>query len=238
VIGAVLVVVPAHDEERLLPDCLASLRRAAAQPALARVSVRIGVVLDRCSDRSGELASPLLRQADLLLEQRDGNVGIARRHGARALLDSESGRALDDVWIATTDADSRVPADWLTRQVELAEAGADAVVGTIAVDDWHEQPPSTRDRFLARYSRDVLPGAHLHVHGANLGVRGSTYQQIGGVAGLPLAEDHALVDALEAHAARIARPSSLRVITSGRRESRAPGGFSDFLRVLERARAT
>jgi hypothetical protein len=231
-IGAVLIVVPAHDEELLLPDCLASVRQAAEHAALARIPVRIALVLDRCSDRSGELAAPHLRTTDLLLERRDGNVGVARREGARALLAAESGRPGSAVWIATTDADSRVPADWLARQLALADAGADAVAGTIAVDDWHEQPPATRDLFLARYASDLRPAGHGHVHGANLGVRGSTYEDVGGLSGLPLAEDHALVDALEAHGARVMRPPSLRVITSGRRESRAPGGFSDHLRVL------
>ncbi|MDX6570669.1 MAG: hypothetical protein QOH15_3247 [Gaiellales bacterium] len=231
-IGAVLIVVPAHDEELLLPRCLASLQRATGHPALARIQVRIALVLDRCSDWSGELAAPLLQGSDLLLEQRDGNVGAARRLGARALLAAECGRPGSDVWIATTDADSRVPADWLARQVALADAGADAVAGTIAVDDWHEQPRGTRDVFLARYASELRPTAHDHVHGANLGVRGSTYEAVGGLADLPLAEDHALVDALEAHGARIMRPPALRVRTSGRRESRAPGGFSDYLRVL------
>jgi hypothetical protein len=232
VIGAVLIVVPAHDEELLLPACLASLRRAAGHAALAGIPVRIAVVLDRCSDRSAELAAPLLRSNDLLLEQQDGNVGVARRVGTRALIAAESGRPGSAIWIATTDADSRVPADWLARQVALADAGADAIAGTIAVDDWHEQPRATRDLFLARYASDLGPAAHGHVHGANLGVRGSTYEEIGGLAGLPLAEDRALVDALEAHGARVMRPPSLRVVTSGRRESRAAGGFSDHLRVL------
>lgn len=231
-IGAVLIVVPAHDEELLLPACLASLRRASEHAALARIPVRIAVVLDRCSDRSGEFAAPLLRSGDLLLEQRAGNVGVARREGARALVAAEAGRPGSSVWIATTDADSRVPADWLARQVALADSGADAVAGTIRVDDWHEQPRGTRDLFLARYASELRPAVHGHVHGANLGVRGSTYEQVGGLEGLPLAEDHALVDALEAHGARIMRPPSLHVATSGRRESRAPGGFSDHLRVL------
>jgi cellulose synthase/poly-beta-1,6-N-acetylglucosamine synthase-like glycosyltransferase len=232
VIRAVLIVVPAHDEEQLLPPCLAALQRAAEHPSLARIPVRIAVVLDRCSDRSGDLAAPLLRTTDLLLEQRDGNVGVARRSGARALFAAESGRPGSAVWIATTDADSRVPPDWLTRQVALADAGADAVAGTIAVDDWHEQPRGTSDRFLAHYASGLRPAAHGHVHGANLGVRGSTYEEVGGLSGLPLAEDHALVDALEAHGARVVRPPSLRVVTSGRRESRASGGFSDHLRAL------
>lgn len=196
-IGAVLVVVPARDEEQLLPRCLASLRRAAQHPDLDRLSVRIAVVLDGCSDRSGERAAPQLLRRDSILEQHAGNVGIARAHGIDTLLAAESGRPLAEVWIANTDADSRVPRDWLARHVALANTGADAVVGTITVDDWHEQPTCTQPLFAARYLRDVRSAAHRHVHGANLGVRASTYRQIGGAAPLRLAEDHALVEALE-----------------------------------------
>ena len=74
------------------------------------------------------------------------------------------------------------------------------------MDDWHEQPPGAQERFRSRYAGDVSGTRHEHVHGANLGVRASTYDLIGGVAGLPLAEDHALLDALERHGARIVRP--------------------------------
>jgi hypothetical protein len=231
-IGAVLVVVPARDEEELLPRCIASLRRAADHPALARLSVRIAVVLDSCSDRSGDLAAPLLHRRDSLIEERAGNVGTARGRGIDTLLAMEAGRPLSNIWVANTDADSRVPPDWLARQLRLANDGADAVAGTIIVDDWHEQPARTAPIFAARYALDVQPSAHHHVHGANLGVRASTYRQVGGCPALPLAEDHALVEALDLTGATIARPATLTVITSGRRESRARGGFSDFLRGL------
>jgi glycosyltransferase involved in cell wall biosynthesis len=235
VISALLVVVPARDEEALLPTCLTSLRAASAHPALAGIVVRLAVVLDSCSDRSGEIATEHLSQTDVLLEQQDGNVGLARRRGIDALLTAEAGRPRAQTWLATTDADSRVPADWLARQIALADAGADAIAGTISVDDWHEQPAETRRLFARRYAADVAERTHAHVHGANLGVRASTYHQIGGLRDLPLAEDHDLIAALEGHGATIVRPPALRVMTSGRRESRAPGGFSDFLRQLPRA---
>ncbi|MDX6565054.1 MAG: hypothetical protein QOE10_716 [Gaiellales bacterium] len=231
-IDTILVVVPAHDEEQLLPSCLASVRRAAEHPSLAATPVRVAVVLDRCSDGSGEQAVPLLRGGDVIVERRDGNVGAARRAGARTLLAGEVGRPLTDIWLATTDADSRVPRDWLARQVRMADAGADAVAGTILIEDWREQPPATRNAFAARYARGVALGEHRHVHGANLGARASAYERVGGLAELPLAEDHALIDALSACGASIVRPHDLRVVTSARRESRAPGGFGDYLRVL------
>lgn len=231
-IEAISIVVPAHDEEDQLAACLASLRLAARHPALAEVSVRIAVVLDRCSDQSGERAAPLLRRDDLIVELRDGNVGIARRAGIDALRAAESGRAPASVWLATTDADSRVPRDWLVHQLRLANAGADAIAGTIAVDSWEQQPAGSARTFVARYASAIEGAAHRHVHGANLGVRGSTYDLAGGMAGLPLGEDHALISVLEAVGASIVRPRALTVLTSGRREGRAPGGFSTYLRKL------
>ncbi|NEA42696.1 hypothetical protein G3I42_26205, partial [Streptomyces sp. SID11385] len=48
-LAALAVVVPAHDEEALLPHALAALRRAARHPALP-VRVRVVVVADACAD--------------------------------------------------------------------------------------------------------------------------------------------------------------------------------------------
>jgi glycosyltransferase involved in cell wall biosynthesis len=228
-IGAVSVVVPAHDEEELLPACLASLLNAARHPDLAGISVRIAVVLDRCSDASGDHADRLLRTCDLVLERHDGNVGAARRAGIDALERAEAGRALDNVWLATTDADSRVPPDWLAHQVRLANAGVDATAGSIALDD---DGYGISRAFQASYEKAIHGTAHRHVHGANLGVRRSAYALAGGISGAPLGEDNALVDSLEACGVTIARPLALRVVTSGRYEGRAPGGFSQYLREL------
>ena len=231
-IEAIGVVVPAHDEERLLPACLEALQRAAAHPLLTHLPVRIAVVLDRCSDASGELAACGLRHCDSIVETTAGSVGAARRAGFARLAAGEAGRERDRIWLATTDADSTVPTDWLARQLLLAELGADAVAGTIAIDDWREQPAQARRRFIDLYHHD-RNGAHTHVHGANLGVRASLLDKIGGMPEHPLAEDHALFSALVAAGAVIARPATLRVRTSARRESRAAGGFSDYLRRLE-----
>jgi hypothetical protein len=50
VIRAAGVVVPAHDEQTLLPACLAALRHAAEAVS---VPVHLLVVADACSDRTG-----------------------------------------------------------------------------------------------------------------------------------------------------------------------------------------
>ena len=46
-ISVMNVVVPAHDEERDLGNCIAALREAAADPSLAGIAVRLSC---RCSD--------------------------------------------------------------------------------------------------------------------------------------------------------------------------------------------
>ena len=53
-IDAVGVIVPAHDEQDLLPSCLASVRRAAQ--ALRGMPVHLVVVADACRDRTARVA--------------------------------------------------------------------------------------------------------------------------------------------------------------------------------------
>ena len=58
-------------------------------------------------------------------------MGQARHRGALRVL-ADAGRAwvpAERVWLASTDADSRVPADWLVVQRTAAESGVDALVG-------------------------------------------------------------------------------------------------------------
>jgi hypothetical protein len=219
------VVVPAHDEQLLLPACLTALRAAAAHPDVRHLQVHIIPVLDACSDDSG-LSAPGA------IEVRAHNVGVARAAGFSAVLDTEAGRPAEQMWLATNDADSTVPANWLAEQLRLAARGAEVVAGTVNVQDWSEQPTSVRDGFSAGYGR---PGqGHLHVHGANLGMSATAYINAGGIPPLALAEDQALVDALRGRARRLVATGRIPVTTSGRRESRTVGGFADHLRALAR----
>jgi hypothetical protein len=234
-IDVIDVVVPAHDEERELPSSIAALRVAADHPALAGITVRLAVVLDACGDRSGDVAERALRGYDgaRIFETSVRSAGAARAVGTRRLLAEDDGRDPASIWIATTDADTRVTRDWLALQLAAARAGADAVAGIVEVDDWSQQPAAVRDRFIAHYASLGTGHGHGHVHGANLGVRASALAAAGGMPSLALAEDHALVDGLVAAGARILRSGDVRVRTSARREARAPGGFGDLLHRLE-----
>ena len=75
------------------------------------------------------------------------------------------------------------------------------------------------------------------MHGANLGFRAAAYLMAGGFPAVPTAEDHALVAALTAGGSRVLRTRALPVITSARREARAPHGFSHYLAELDAATA-
>ncbi|HEX7164303.1 MAG TPA: glycosyltransferase, partial [Trebonia sp.] len=206
------VVVPAHNEQDLLPACLASLRRAAR--ALHGTQVRLVVVADACRDRTVQAAR---RGGAAVVTIGARSVGAARAAGVREVL----GRArhLDpaDVWLATTDADTLVPACWLREHARYGEEGWDAVAGTVRVADWSGYRPEVRSLFRARYGAGT--GPHAHVHGANLGFRAAAYLRAGGFPDLPTAEDRALVAALTASGGLVRRTRGLTVVTSARRKA-------------------
>ncbi len=221
---AVAVAVPAHDEQELLPACLSSLRIAAAQPGVPPVTVV--VVADRCTDRTAGVA----RAAGCTVLEVDlRNAGAARRHGLGAAVAAAQVPA-EQLWLATTDADSQVPREWFVDQLQWRAEGWDAVAGTVSVADWSAHDEVVRTRFADCYA---WSGAdHPHVHGANLSLSGSAYAAIGGFPPLALAEDHALVAALEARGLRVARAGLRPVVTSARRDPRSAGGFGSLLTTL------
>jgi glycosyltransferase involved in cell wall biosynthesis len=223
------VVVPAHDEEERLPACLAALRSAAG---LAGVPVRLLVVADACTDATAAVAAAGGAE---VIRIRARNVGAARAAGMARLLRRMEGTAGTDpaaTWLATTDADTVVPPGWLRRQLGYAGQGWDVVLGTVTVADWAGYPPHAAAMFAAMYGFGA--GPHPHVHGANLGIRGSAYLAAGGFRPLRTAEDHALLAAVTGTGCRVLRAGDITVVTSARRQARAPRGFSHALRALAR----
>jgi glycosyltransferase involved in cell wall biosynthesis len=213
------VVVPAHDEADRVGDCLDAVARAARWVS-DRALVRTLVVLDACGDATAEVARA--HGIDTLAVDARC-VGRARDAGCRALLGGHPGAG----WLATTDADSRVPPDWLLAQLEAWEAGAHARVGAVYLDDRDEHGPGARRWFHDVYDRAGDP--HPHVHGANLGVRADAYGRCGGFAALTTGEDVALVTALDARGLTVTRTRRSPVLTSGRRVGRADDGFAGRL---------
>jgi len=213
------VIVPAHNEEEVIEDCVQSLLKASTHPDLAREFVQIIVVLDNCRDRTGMLARSLGVNT---IDVRVKNVGFARQTGARVAL-GHGAR-----WLAFTDADSVVAPDWLAAQLALS---ADAVCGTVAVEDWGDYGERMHRHFQLTYSD---ADGHSHIHGANLGVSAAAYVAAGGFMGLESSEDVALVEALRASGAKIAWSRAPRVVTSVRPNFKAPGGFGATLARIEK----
>jgi cellulose synthase/poly-beta-1,6-N-acetylglucosamine synthase-like glycosyltransferase len=228
-ISTALVVIPARDEEQEIRRCLTAIWAAVHVLALRRPELRVEVVVaaDSCRDRTAEISR---RMGAHVVEVDAGRVGTARRVGvdaAVALLPVETARP--SVWVASTDADTRVPSTWLNHQVELADNGARLVVGRAAPD-----PRDLSIATLARWRRrHSSTGVGAHIHGANLGFRLDDYFAVGGWPPLAEHEDRELVAKLIE--AGIAPVAGRDVVTSGRFEGRAPGGFSGYLRGLDAA---
>lgn len=222
--GRFVVVIPAHNEQDTLDDCLASVTSAAH--ALREASVDIVLVLDDCDDGSAEIAR---RHSEIeVLTITAARVGAARAAGATYALVGCSPDDLTRTWLATTDADSVVPVGWLVHHQRIAHAGADALIGAV-VPRLDELDPVRAGRWRASHQ----PGATLgHVHGANLGVRASAYRAAGGFPSIGEDEDVDLVRALRAADASITETEDAPVVTSARLKGRAPHGYADYLAAL------
>ncbi|WP_261994819.1 glycosyltransferase family 2 protein [Streptomyces sp. ME109] len=222
------VVVPAHNEERRISACLRSVHAAAARAAPVRVV--IVVTADACTDDTTTLA---VRGGAHVVRTRSHNVGAARAVGAQHAL-ALLANAGPDLWLAMTDADTTVPADWLTHQLEWARRGYDAVLGTIRLTPGTALPLlETRHNAhyfrTCRFSEVHRRWEHPHVHGANLGVSASAYVRVGGFAALRSGEDCDLAARLSEAGYGIARTDQHPVHTAARLSGRAPGGLSDLL---------
>ncbi|MCX2898136.1 glycosyltransferase [Pseudomonas mandelii] len=214
------VVIPAHNEQQHISACLESILVAARHPKLRGREVSVLVVLDDCSDDTGSC----VRAMDVpTLDVCFRNVGKARATGAEELL--EAGVQ----WLAFTDADTVVPADWLARQLDCM---ADAVCGTVEVDSWSEHGEGVRARYLEHYQ---FIENHRHIHGANLGLSAAAYKNAGGFQHLAAHEDVHLVADLERISARIVWTASNPVVTSARKDYKCRGGFGEYLASLGQA---
>ncbi len=221
---AVGVVVPVHDEEDLLPVALESVEEALdALPSA--VSRRVAVVLDDCRDDSSAVAHAWAgRVGALVVERECRSVGLARRTGSRKLLSAWPDVHPAMIWLATTDADSQVPRDWLTVQLEAHRSGSDLWAGRVRVA---EQSAVVR-QWSEAYAIERRP-----IHGANLGFSGSLYEHIGGFRGLRSGEDRDFHRRAVAAGFRATYDLRAAVTTSARRRGRAPGGFAGVLGDVE-----
>lgn len=221
---AVHVVVPAHDEAELVGPCLASAAVSAARlRATFGLPVTVTVVADSCTDETAEVAR---RHGADVVQVAVHGVGRARDAGVRHVLAANPTMDPSRLWIAMTDADSTVPASWLTEQVRSASEGFDLVIGPVHPDPVGMSPAVVR----AWWARHQRPD-QVHVHGANLGFTAASFLRAGGFPALTEHEDIAFVRAAR-HTGSTWTAGGPAVRTSGRVVGRTPGGFAGYVRLL------
>jgi hypothetical protein len=287
----VVVAIPAHNEQDLLPGCLeavlAAIAHAQAEGAVGRAVV--AVAAHRCTDRTahvaryrlaaaaahhdgsarddgsgghgtaGGMAGPPTAWDWVVVEDHDSaTVAEVRRSAIEAATDrldhlraqgrgpgfptgslgrgpgggQHAGGTPEAVWLFNTDADSRVPPEWITGMLRVAaREGSSAVAGLVEVADWHAHPQA-RHAYDVLVARGIQGSRHDHAYGANLAVRLDAHQAVGGFTARPHGEDRDLLHRLRAAGFGVATPLSPRVTTSGREEPRCPDGLGALLHRL------
>jgi hypothetical protein len=191
-----------------------------------------------------------IRVVEARLPPAVAHAGSARRAAmdlAEAWLVERGGR---DGVILTTDADSQVAPNWIAENLAAFEAGAEAVLGRIDLDEEGANLPEalhrrgaledTYERLLTELSWLLDPREHdpwphhATISGASLGVTRTAYCRVGRLPRVPLGEDKALIALLSRHDARIRHCPTAHVITSGRTDGRAPGGVAETLAIRSR----
>ncbi len=225
------MIVPARNEMATIGPCIRSIDRAAAR--CPGISTSVVVAADSCRDTTAARARAVATSAVDVVVVEGQWRGPS---GARAAAVRHALLALDPAatWLAHTDADCIVGADWLAGHLAHARRGLDALAGTVVLDA--AAPVDLQERFTAAYTLGV--DAHRHVHAANFGVRADAYEAAGGwLARTVVGEEHDLWRRLGRGGFRIAQPLDVAVSTSARRHGRVVGGFATWLARLEGAAA-
>lgn len=246
------VAIPVRNETRRILACidaLAAQRDGGNQPFPVG-SIHVVLLFNNCSDGSFALAKsqlarwPLAITAyDVVLPDELSHVGHARRLANHAAL-----RDLpSDGVLFMSDADSRVPADWIACHSALVRTGCEAIAGMaeLSPDDHGDIPPSLmhRSALEERYARllDELESTidplahdpwprHYSACGANMAVRAGAMRRLDDFPDVACGEDRQLIASLERADQRVRHDTETRVLTSGRLFGRAVGGKADTLR--------
>lgn len=235
----VLVALPAHDEQASIGDCLASVGRAVTRAQQAGVvrRARIAVAAHRCSDDTAERArvtlagwpgvESLVRPDEMVLP-----VGSVRTRLIDAAVALDPPLSGPDTWVFNTDADTLVPADWVTATLRrAAEQQADLVLGLADLAEWPVDEV-TRRAYERIVNLGLTGSGHQHAYAANLAIRLPAFSQVGGFPGLPHGEEHGLAAACRAAGLTVISTLSPRVQTSARMPGRAAHGLGTLLAQL------
>lgn len=238
----IAIAVPVRDEEHGLPHLLSSL---AAQTGVDGTDLRIHLLFDGCADRGIDVARaffeshPIKGGWSVIERSPEPSAGRARRaavdlarqcqcqDGPEIILTSDADTVPETDWIAAAVADLRevdVVAGYTVRDATTLLPARDTL------EDYLERLHDLRRR-IDPVDYDPAP-SHPWVGGANLGIRLSAYQRLGGFADMESGEDRDFVDRARHDGLRVRHSRRMRVRTSSRLDGRAKGGLADALRHM------
>ena len=243
-----VIAIPVRNEEERIGACL---RAIDGQTGLRPGSLGVVLFLNNCTDGTVAIVADLVPRLSVpvrlkVVDFAGAHAGWARREAMdRAAAWIEDGHAMGT--ILSTDADSRVPPDWVARNLAVIERGADAVAGRVELDAAEAAllPPSLPERGRLEDAYDSLiteaearidpdPNdpwpCHRTTIGATLSVRLAAYRAVGGMPAIPLGEDGAFVALLLRDGFRVRHARDVVVTISARLTGRAPGGVADTIR--------
>ena len=239
------VAIPARDEAERIQGCLEALDN--------QDGVRLDdiiLLVNNTSDDTAAIArsvaihaSTKLHVIECHLAGVQANAGFARR---LALQTAEKLVGERDI-LLTTDADGLVDPDWLSRNLEAIDLGADVVAGWVDLHplEWGAIPTQLHEDDARECAYDALcdeihglldadPADPLPRHtqhsGASIAVTAEAFARCGGVPAIASGEDRALIAALRRIDARVRHAPEVHVTVSGRTIGRAAGGMADTIR--------
>lgn len=190
-------VIPARNEERFLPGCLAAIRAAAAAVAPYEI-----VVVDHGStDRTARIAEEMGAR---LLVKAEGSIGAARNHGARG--------SRGEV-IVFLDADVQLTESWAREAPRvIARLSQDPMtvsgswVGVGRSPGWIER----------NWFQPLERKPHRHVNSAHMIISRRLFDRLGGFdESLETGEDYDISRRAAALGARIVNEPALKVVHEG-----------------------
>ncbi|MGI4797516.1 MAG: glycosyltransferase [Janthinobacterium lividum] len=238
-----VIAVPVKDEAERIGTCLAALLGQREVQADAIV-----LVVNNTRDATAAIARSVAGDAPVEVIEVEfpperASAGSARRMAMeRAAELAGLGGAL-----LTTDADGRVPPDWVAANLFHLRRGADAVAGRAILEPGDAAAIPERlhadDALECAYAAALdeiaavmMPQAwdpwprHTEHSGASIAVTLAAYRLVGGMPAAPISEDRRFFAALQAAGARIRHAPEIEVAVSGRIVGRAEGGMADTIR--------
>lgn len=239
-----VVAVPVKDEAARIAACVSALalqRDVAPTAIVLVVNNTVDATMTIVRDLAASLPIPV-RVIDHVFPPEQASAGAARRMAMEyaAAMVGEGGVLL------TTDADGRVPPDWIAANLFHLQRGIDAVAGRAVLNPVDAAAIPARlhadDALECAYAAAldqiasiVVPQPwdpwprHTEHSGASIAVTLAAYRRAGGMPAAPIAEDRRFFAALRESGALIRHAPEIAVEVSGRLIGRAEGGMADTI---------